>query len=97
MPPKRFSNQTPEQIISHLSHFLRNNTLYSLYIDPLGVYFSINECHGGPRRQEVSLPKDWHQMSDKERRDYRNKKRRNNPKIRNVKKGRTVSLKGREY
>jgi len=97
MPPKKFSNQTSEQIISHLSHFLRSNSMYNLYIDPLGVYYSINEARGGQRKQEVQLPKDWSQMSDRERREYRNKKRRINPKIRSVKKGRTVSLKGREY
>jgi hypothetical protein len=36
-------------------------------------------------------------MSGRQRREYRNKKRRSSPKIRTVKKGRTVSLKGREY
>jgi len=97
MPEKRFSNQTPEQIISHLSHFLRYNTSYNLFIDPLGIYYEIKESQGNVRKQEIQLPKDWHQMSRKQRRDYRNKKRRVMPKIRNAKKGRTVNLKGREY
>ncbi|MCX6695347.1 MAG: hypothetical protein NTU61_03540 [Candidatus Altiarchaeota archaeon] len=97
MPPKKFSNQNPEQIISHLANFLKDNNMYNLYIDPLGVFFSINEARGGQRKQEVPLPRDWHQMSERERREYRNKKRRVSPKIRSVKKGRTVSLKGREY
>jgi len=96
MPPKRFSNQTPEQIVGHLSHFLKRNIMYNLYIDPLGVYYSITEARGG-QKQDFELPKDWHQMSNREKREFRQKKRRVNPKIRNVKKGRTVNLKGREY
>ena len=96
MPEKRFSNQTPEQIISHLTFFLRNNMNYNLYIDPLGIYYEIKEARGGVK-QDMQLPANWNQMSQKECRDYRHKKRRGHAKIRSVKKGRTVSLKGREY
>ena len=96
MPPKRFSNQTPEQIVSHLTHFLKNNLMYNLYIDPLGVYYRIDEARGG-QKERFELPGNWHQMSNREKREFRQKKRRIMPKIRNVKKGRTVNLKGREY
>jgi hypothetical protein len=94
MPAKRFSNQTPEQIIKHLAHFLKYKTNYNLYVDPLGVSFRIEEHveKGSGSRKE--RPRDWHALSKGKKRRTATKKHRATPKIRSRKMGRTVNLKG---
>ncbi|MFC2154038.1 hypothetical protein ACFLRC_00965 [Candidatus Altiarchaeota archaeon] len=98
---KRFSNQTPDQIIKHLSNLLSTDTSYSLRVDPLGVYFEIKESRGGRKKKKLSdkrakIKSEQGKMSPRQRK-LSNTKKRINPKIRSVKKGRTVTLKGRTY
>ena len=97
---KRFRNQSSVQILKHLSHLLSSNANYSLYVDPLGVYFEVRESRGR-RKKRVSSKKQMiksEQSGMKPRqKKLSNTKKRINPKIRSVKKGRTVTLKGRQY
>lgn len=100
---KKFSNQTPEQVISHLCHLLGYDTKYDLSVDPFGVYFVIRECS----RQSRGSKKQGSDKRDRIRGEHSsmkprqiklsNTKKRINPKIRSVKKGRTVPLKGVTY
>ncbi|RLI89156.1 MAG: hypothetical protein DRO62_02230 [Candidatus Altiarchaeales archaeon] len=99
MRGKRFSNQSQEQIISHLYHFLNENTRYNLSIDPLGIRFVITEStkkKKKPSEKRKLILGEQRNMSKRQRR-LSNTKKRVRPKIRTVKKGRTVPLKGRVY
>ncbi|MFC2162563.1 hypothetical protein ACFLRF_02695 [Candidatus Altiarchaeota archaeon] len=94
MPARKFSKQTPEQILKHLKHFLRDDCRYRLYIDSIGVHFRIDEQFSTGRKQDRARPKDWEDLSKKQKKKCAAKKSRSNPKIRTRKMGRTVSLKG---
>lgn len=96
MSSKFFGNQDCEQIIGHLRNFLRRNVRYNLSIDGLGIHFEINEAIAHERRvtNREQFGSELSGMSNKERRLFNLKRRRIKPKIRSVKKGRTVSLKG---
>jgi len=96
MGSKFFSNQDSEQILAHLRNFLRKGLKYNLRIDPLGIHFEINEAvYRGERvTNQDQFSNELHQMSNKQRRLFNLKRRRSKPKLRSVKKGRTVSLRG---
>lgn len=96
---KRFGNQTPEQIIKHLCHYLGYNARYNLTIDPLEVHFVITESMGSKKglsdkRRRI---REEQRGKSKKYRKMLGTKKRTRPKIRSVKKGRTVELKGRQY
>ncbi|MBD3388139.1 MAG: hypothetical protein GF416_03745 [Candidatus Altiarchaeales archaeon] len=96
---KRFSNQKKEEILKHLSHLLDTNTLYHLKADPLSVYFEIRESRRPQKRESEKrkrLKEETKHLSKKKRRLSGTRKR-IKPKIRSVKKGRTVNLKGVSY
>lgn len=99
MGKKRFSNQESEQVLKHLNKLLNSQALYNLCVDPLGIYFEIRESTR--RKKKVSEKRGQlneqikHMSKGKRKRMSTNK--RTSPKIRTVKKGRTVSLKGRVY
>jgi len=100
---KRFSNQTPEQILKHLKHFLDESVTYDLYIDTLNVNFFIRESIKKRKRGKISEKKkklkelQKNKNLSKRQRKLIATKKRTRPKIRSVKKGRTVILKGRVY
>lgn len=96
MGKKFFGNQDVEQIISHLRHFLRNNLKYNLKIDPMGVHFEIDEAIVKEQRvtNRDQFSSELGGMSRKQRRLFNLKRRRSRPKLRSVKKGRTVPLRG---
>jgi len=96
MSGKFFGNQDHEQIIGHLKNFLRDGVRYNLSIDGLGIHFEIKEAIQHERRMTNSelFKNELSGMSKKERKEFNLKRRRMRPKIRSVKKGRTVSLKG---
>jgi len=99
MSSKRFGNQTAEQVVKHLSNLLDKNIRYNLYADPLGVYFRVTEStnsvkHISPKRRRILA--EQQNMRPREV-IVSNTKKRINPKIRSVKKGRTVVLKGRVW
>ncbi|MFH1402788.1 MAG: hypothetical protein ABIH11_00790 [Candidatus Altiarchaeota archaeon] len=97
MPAKRFSNQTPEQILRHLTRLLKDNYNYNLYVDPLEVGFMISESTSGTKKQDRKRPKDWDSLSKKQKRRKAAIKPRASSKIRGRKQGRTVNLKGVSY
>jgi len=96
MGSKFFSNQDSEQILAHLRNFLRNGLKYNLKIDPLGIHFEIDETIRRDQRitNQEQFSHELHGMSQKQRRLFNLKRRRSKPKLRSVKKGRTVSLRG---
>ncbi|MFH0860464.1 MAG: hypothetical protein V1921_04635 [Candidatus Altiarchaeota archaeon] len=99
MSGKFFRNQTSEEIIKHLAHFLGCDSKYDLFIDPLGVYFRIVESHrtgGGPSHKRELMRQRREGMTRGERKRIGSRKM-TRPKIRSVKKYRTVNLKGRDY
>jgi hypothetical protein len=99
MRGKRFSNQSQEQIISHLNRFLNEDTEYNLSMDPLGIKFVITEStkvNRKPSEKRKQIREEHKNMSKRHRKLFSTKKR-TRPKIRSVKKGRTVELKGRIY
>jgi len=96
---KRFSNQTAEEIIRHIRHFLSGQNTYNLSIDPLCIHFTINESTRPPKKvsDKRRLLREEHKDLSKGKRRLAGTKKRTKPKIRTVKKGRTVSLKGQVY
>lgn len=95
----KFRNQTPEEIIKHLAHLLTNDTKYNLTVDPLRVYFTIAESTraGRKRSDKRRRIREFQSGLSKGRRKQIGTKKRTRPKIRSVKKFRTVELKGRVY
>jgi hypothetical protein len=102
MKSKKFSNQSVEQILKHLENFLDHSVNYDLSIDPLGVNFSIKESTRRRRSKRKKsekrkrLREEQKGMTKRQKRLIATKKR-TRPKIRSVKKGRAVILKGRIY
>ncbi len=99
MKSKRFSNQTAEQILKHLHTLLDDKQKYTLTADPLGIHFTVTESRKIRKKlsgKKINLKKEQEFMSKKQRRKS-NTKKRTRPKIRTVKKGRTVNLKGQVY
>jgi hypothetical protein len=96
MGRKFFGNQDAGQVIAHLSNLLRRGLKYNLEVDPLGVHFEIDEAVQRTARltNQTQFSGELSGMSNRERRLFNLKRRRSRPKIRSVKRGRTVSLRG---
>lgn len=99
MKAVRFRNQTSEEILKHLVHLLAYDTTYNLTVDPLRVYFEIKESTR-PTRERSDKRKQIREFqknlsTGKKKNMGTHKKTR--PKIRSVKKFRTVKLKGIVY
>ena len=99
MGAKRFSNQTKEQVVKHLSKLLSHDSLYNLRVDPLGIFFEIKESLSRKKKLSDKRGKIREHTRDlsKGKRKKLSTNKNMRPKIRTVKKGRTVSLKGRVY
>jgi hypothetical protein len=96
---KRFSNQNKEEILRHLTNLLKPNTLYHLSADPLEIFFEIRESNRPPRPlsdKRMMVQEEFRNFSKKKRRLSGTRKR-VHPKIRSIKRGRTVNLKGIVY
>jgi hypothetical protein len=96
---RRASSQTRQQIISHLMSVLREERLYTLTTDPLNIHITIRECERQKRtlsEKQMNVRREFASKSKKIRR-LSATRRRTGPKIRSVKKGRTVNLKGAVY
>jgi hypothetical protein len=95
----RFSKQTKEETIKHLRHILKDKTIYDISTDPLQIHIEIKECIRQPKEasdKRKRIKKEYQSQSKKKRRLSGTRKR-IKPKIRTVKKGRTVNLKGVSY
>jgi len=98
MPKKRFGNQSVEQIVKHLLNLLDPTSKYNLSADPLGVHFTITEAVGRkPRSEKRRRLREAQKNLSKGRKKHMSTKKNTRPKIRTVKKGRTVKLKGVVY
>ncbi|ODS39264.1 MAG: hypothetical protein A7316_06015 [Candidatus Altiarchaeales archaeon WOR_SM1_86-2] len=97
MPRQKFSNQTSQQIIAHLSNILDCEIKYNLIVDPLGIRFAITKSTKQKRTASSKRKKLKEEQKDmtKKQRKLSSTKKRTRPKIRSIKKGRTVTLKGR--
>lgn len=96
---KRFGNQSKDEVLRHLAGLLRPNVLYNLGVDPLGIYFELRESDRQPKppsEKRIRVQEEYMHMGKKMRRLSGTRKR-VGPKIRSVKKGRTVPLKGVVY
>jgi len=98
MQKRRFSNQSLEQIIGHLNHFLSEKGKYNLTIDFSKMQFVITRarCRKIISKKRRDIREATKNMTKRQRRLSGTRKR-TRPKIRSVKKGRTVELKGRVY
>jgi hypothetical protein len=95
---RKFSNQTVEQVIKHLGNLLDANFRYTLSSDPLGVHFTITESVGGAKNSDKRfMRREAFKNLSKGMRKHMSTKKMTNPKIRSIKKGRMVNLKGRVY
>ncbi len=99
MGDKRFSNQTSQQILSHISKLLSEDAAYNLQVDPLSLRFLITESTRPKKKlsEKREQIKAEYKNKSKRMRKLSGTRKRTNPKIRTVKKGRTVALKGRTY
>ena len=100
MKAKKFRNQTSEQILKHLANLLSGDNKYNLFVDPLGIYFTIKESvrTGGDKNAKKRADRRGAQEGlSKGRRKKVGTSKRTRPKIRSVKKFRTVPLKGQVY
>lgn len=98
MRGKKFGNQSADQIINHLTNLLNPNVKYNLSSDPLNVRFIITEAVGKkPRSVKRLRLRDEQKNLSKGKRKHMSTKKNTRPKIRSIKKGRTVPLKGVVY
>jgi len=98
MHGKKFGNQSVDQIVKHLINLLDSNAKYNLSADPLGVHFTITEAVGKkPRSEKRRKLREAQRDLSTGKRKHLSTKKTTRPKIRSVKKGRTVQLKGRVY
>ena len=94
MGAMRFSNQRKDEILRHLAVILREGTYYNLSSDPLCIHFEVRESNFQPHEKPERQFRQWDRRRDMRRSGTRKRVR---PKIRSVKKGRTVNLKGVVY
>jgi len=98
MPKKKFGNQTVDQILKHLLNLLDSGARYDLSVDPLNVNFTIKEAMGKkPRSEKRNRLRAAQKSLSKGRKKHMATKKTTRPKIRTIKKGRTVNLKGQVY
>ncbi len=104
MKPMKLSNQTTEQVINHLRNLLDKDLRYNIVVNPImaeptGVHFTVRKIIKEKKyasKKRIKLRTEQRNMSKKQRK-LSNTKKRIRPKIRTVKKGRTVNLKGQTY
>jgi len=98
MPGKKFGNQTVDQILKHLLNLLDSGARYNLSVDPLNIHFTIKEAMGKKPRSDKrkKLRAAQENLSTGQKKHMATKKT-TRPKIRTIKKGRTVNLKGQVY
>ncbi|MBN2250831.1 MAG: hypothetical protein JW724_01985 [Candidatus Altiarchaeota archaeon] len=98
MHGKRFSNQTVEQVLAHLGNLLDRSLKYNLSSDPLGVHYTVTESVDRTKNSEKRFKRrEALRGLSRGARKHMGTKKMTGPKIRSIKKGRTVSLKGRTY
>ena len=98
MPKKRFGNQNADQILKHLINLLDPAAKYTLSVDPLNIHFTIREAVGKkPRSEKRNRLRAAQRNLSKGQKKHMATKKTTRPKIRRIKRGRTVNLKGQVY
>ncbi|MBN2517648.1 MAG: hypothetical protein JXB14_02280 [Candidatus Altiarchaeota archaeon] len=97
MATKKFSNQSFEQVISHLRTHLPQDRSYNLKIDPFTYYAGINASTGSKKdsAKREKIRNEAQRLSQRKRRLALSAKRRDKPKLKHVRNGREIKLKGR--
>lgn len=97
MPTKKFSNQSTEQILSHLETYLQGDLKYTLKIDLFANYFEISSSTKSKRKsaKRDRVRNEAKKLSQRKRRLALSAKRRDKPKLKHVRNGRQIKLGGR--
>jgi hypothetical protein len=93
---KRFSNQTPEQVAAHLRSCLGEGNL-NVDIDCFAGVATVRKAIGGQKgfsKKREKLKQRMGDMSQSERKQAMSAKRREKPKLKHVRNGRMITLKG---
>ncbi len=96
MATKSFSNQTGEQLLSHLEAFLESKR-FDIRIDTFAGVAEVKKSRPrkkGPSKKRKRLRKEMKDMRPRKRKKVLSAKRREKPKLKHVRNGRTISLKG---
>jgi len=96
---KNFSKQTPEQIISHLKSYLDagDEDTFNLKIDTFAGVAEVRKARPGKKgdsRKKDKIRAGMSEMAPSRRKKVLSAKRREKPKLKHVRNGRMVNLKG---
>lgn len=93
---RKYGNQTPEQVISHLKSCLETDS-FNVKIDTFAKVAEISRARKGKKvdsKKKSRLRAEMSGMQPKKRRKVLSAKRREKPKLKHVRNGRMISLKG---
>jgi hypothetical protein len=92
---KRFGNQTSEQVAAHLRSFL-DTDCFNLEVDTFTGRAEVRKCVGGQGHSDKKerLRARMQGMSPSQRKAAMSAKRREKPKLKHVRNGRAITLKG---
>ncbi len=96
MAAKSFSNQTGKQLLSHLEKFL-DSERFDIKIDTFAGVAEVRKSlprKKGPSKKKKRLRKEMQDMRPRKRKKVLSAKRREKPKLKHVRNGRMISLKG---
>lgn len=96
MGTKRFGNQDAEQLVAHLKKYLDCDS-FNIEIDTFAKVAEIKRATGGKKGDSKKKDKIRDQMSEmrpKKRKSVLSAKRREKPKLKHVRNGRMITLKG---
>jgi hypothetical protein len=95
MSSKRFSSQTAEQVAAHLRSFFGGDS-FDLEIDSFSGMAKVTRSGPAPGRSHKieSMRSRMQGMSPKQRKAAMSAKRREKPKLKHVRNGRAITLKG---
>jgi len=95
MSTKRFSNQSAEQVAAHLRSFMGD--CFDVNIDTFAGLAVVKKCVSGEKgfsKKTERLKQRMQSMSPSERKQAMSAKRREKPKLKHVRNGREITLKG---
>jgi hypothetical protein len=99
MSKKHFSNQTAEQVIAHLKSSLGagEESLFNITIDGFAKVAEVRKAVSGPKvdsKKREKIRGEMQSAPQSKRKKMLSAKRREKPKLKHVRNGRMVSLKG---
>jgi len=96
MSQKNFSNQTGEQVAAHLQRYLGSDK-FNVKIDTFAGIAEVRKSlprEKGDSKKKARIREQMSGMQPKKRRKVLSAKRREKPKLKHVRNGRMISLKG---